>query len=194
MKYSYCLGNTNITPLHNAGYPQCQQTKVMTELTDESWLLDNGLTAKRTFSCLVKPLEGDNVLTIESENQVYILSILTRLDVTVGNKCISSKISLPDEGSLQLVSNQLELHSKNKISLLSAGDIDVNAAIGKISINAKHFFQIIQQSLIQTCKQMIGRAEQIDLAASKLLKTNARHQIITADKEMRVDAERINMG
>lgn len=186
---------TKISTIHKRNIFVCQQAIIVEQLANEQWQLDNGLLAIRAFSCLVKPQPGDEVLYVNSANeQQQILSILTRQNApgTVTNAC--NNISLPANQSFQLQAENVDLLSHNKISLLSAKDIELNAATGNLTLTARHLFQTIQQSLIQICKQIISRAEQVDMTASQLMRTQARHQIITADKEMRIDAERINMG
>jgi len=158
---------------------------------DEQWLLETGQLTARAFSCLLLPQVGDLVLYAQDPvGNSHILAVLERINPN----STPHHLNLPHTQNIALTADKLALLAKTELSLDSGQDIQVNAPAGCIRLLAKDLFQTIGQSLIQLCKNCIQRSEQHDISAQQLLKTHARHQINTADKEIRLDAERINMG
>lgn len=181
----------SVEELHPSQPTVLLEAKVTSQLSNESWLLNNTHPTCRAFSCVIKPIVGDKVLYTSSSDGNHIISILTR---AIEHNERSHDMSLPEQQAILFKAKAIDLFGKKKLTLSSIGDIEVNALLGTLKCHAKNLFQSIQKSLIQTSKQMVSRSEHIDLSSTKLLKTHSRHQIITADREMKIDADRINMG
>ncbi len=174
------------------------QATIIEQLDSERWQLDNHTLAVRAFSCVIQPQVGDlvlytNVLDVADSLQPksYILSILKREFI---DDDAVSQLSVPDKKSIRLEAHKIEVFGQQGVELNSAKDMSLNAPIGRLSISASHLLHSIQNTLIQMCKQMFNRSQEYDLNVEQLLKTHSRHQIITADKEIRMNADRINMG
>lgn len=180
-----------VAPLHRVEPSLLFEAQVTCQLNEEQWLLDHTNQADRAFSCLLKPQVGDQILYARSGDSCHIIAVLTR--ASESNDKLND-LSLPKYQPILLKAESIDLVGKQKLTLSSFADIEINALIGTIKCNARHLFQTIQQSVIQISKQFISRSEHQDISASKLLKSHARHQIISAEKEMKIDAERINMG
>lgn len=166
------------------------QAKVIKQLGEESWLLDNRKIVQRAFSCLIVPLVGDNVVCVNIDNTCFITALLSRS----GSEQHKVKLSLSKQTELELSAKKLTLAAEQEMELMSAGDLSINAAFGKLVLTTTDMIQQIKQNLIQTCKQLISRMDYSDVQAKEMLKTHSRNQIMTADKDIRVDADRINMG
>lgn len=175
-----------------------QQATIIEQLENELWRLDTQHLAVRAFSCLIQPQVGDvvlytNVLDVADslQQKSYILSILKR--ELIDDDAVS-QLSVPDKKSIRLEAHKIEVFGQHGVELNSAKDMSLNAPVGRLSISASHLLHSIQNTLIQMCKQMFNRSQEYDLNVEQLLKTHSRHQIITADKEIRMNADRINMG
>ena len=151
------------------------------------WVLADGRRATQALSCLIKPEIGDVVMCCQYQSQVKILHVLHREELT-------SVQLTPPAANVSLQADELTLVGKQKVQLVTAGDMEFNAGLGKLFICTRDFIQQVQQSLIQRCSQWIKRVDSADIQASQMLKTHGAHQMITADHDVRVDAERINMG
>ncbi len=167
----------------------CYQAKIISQLSDELWLLDNGKQVNRAFSCLIPPQSGDWVIYTDVGGKAVVTTILSREQTDK-----SANISLPHKQDMQLAAKKLQLTGEHSLELISAGDISINASMGKLLVTVKDMVQQIQHSFIQRCKQLISRMEMMDVEASQMMKSHSRHQMMTADKDIRINAERINMG
>lgn len=166
-------------------------TRVVRKLNETQWQLENGQTGQRAFSCLTEIQAGDEVLAAPGFEQQpsFIVAILCR-------PINSQKIALSgtSQQAIEIRGKQVELSAEEALTLSSAKDITLHAGLGKLMLLARSWVQQVQQTLVDTCKTRIIRSTTADHYASEMNKTHARHQIMTADKEIRVDADRINMG
>ena len=125
----------------------------------------------------------------EVKNQTHILNIIQRQDSQT-----DARLSVNHRQSLEIEASHLALVAGKKLQLVSGEDMELNAGLGKLMITTRNLIQLVQESLIQRCRNWIKRTETGDIQASEMLKTHGRHQIMTADHDIRVDAQRINMG
>ena len=177
---------------NNADFNQVQhfQSKVLKSLADDTWLLENRTIAKRATSCLIQPAVGDVVVYASFDDLSCITAILQRTEQTDQ----VAKLSVPNQDELEVVSKKLTLMAEQEMKLMSAGDLSINASLGKLMVLSTDMVQQVKHSVIQTCKQLIARMDYSDTQAKDMLKSHSRNQIITAEKDIRVDADRINMG
>lgn len=185
--------------LDNPLQPQMRNATIIDQTAQERWLLDNGLKVCRAHSCLVEPAIGDTVIVYEyRQSEILtgcVLAILERaqsLEQELPQQI--SQLSVPNNKALQINANELMLVGTHQLDLVSNGDASLQAPAGRIIVSAKHLLHSIQDTLVQVCRQMFGRNEQYHMNSEQLNKTHARHQLMTADKDIRVDAQRINMG
>ena len=175
---------------------QVKLAMVCNQAGDENWMLDNGQIVQRAFSCLVSPVPGDQVLYFECDNSELsrgiIISIVTRSYTEQrSERC---QVGLPFNQALDIGAEQLSLTARKQLDLSSQGDANVHVPTGRLTLSARHLLHSIQDTLIQVCRQMLGRNEQCHMTSEQLNQVHARHHLMTADKDIRVDAERINMG
>ena len=159
------------------------------QLSDECWLLSNGCSANRSFSCLIEPQVGDQIIAASSVNDIYIIAIIARAEADLVNT-----LSLPQQQSCQWQAEQLTLVGREKISILSAKEIVINVSLGQLVMSAQDILQTVQNNFVLWCKQFFQKADQVDIQTSQLTKSHSHNQIITADNDIRIDAERINLG
>ena len=180
------------TASNNAEFNQVNyfQAKITKQLGEETWQLENRKIVQRAFSCLIQPQVGDTVVCVSHDDKTSITAILERTELETN----TTKLSLSQDTELELSAKKLSLLAKTEMELTSAGDMSLNSAFGKLFMLSTDLIQQIQHSFIQTCKQFISRTEYTDMQAKEMLKSHSRNQIMTADKDIRVDAERINMG
>lgn len=163
--------------------------RVHQQLDSSHWLLASGSVVKRAASCLLLPEKDDVVLcsTDDAGETGFILAVLEKA------QCDEAKLTVEAE-KVSLIANQLQLSAAKKADIQSLGDISINAFNGKLSLFAKTLLQQVQENLMQVCRHFIGRSEWFDRHTTQLARSHAKQQICTAEKELRMDADRINMG
>ena len=178
--------------------------------------------AKPALSCLIVPEVGDKVqLLRDSEGVCYILSILERspeTDVVIAFKGNVQMNSL--KGSLCFVANQnIDLISAKDVNLVSE-NLDATAKVSRFQLGNLTVFSTTVSAYTEQVKVF---AESIDtvldrwslrakncfrwiegmdhLKASELfrlvrntLTMHSRHAIISAEKDIKIDGERVHMG
>ena len=104
------------------------------------------------------------------------------------------EIALPRNQDMKLNANNVVLNAAQSIRLNAVKEININVALGKLNECARSMCQMVQGSLVQLTKHLISKSEYLDFNAQKLLKSHATQQLITAEKDIKMDADRINMG
>lgn len=185
------MNNPKVTHLPT---PQHSQMKmgVVTGIENSVIMLDSYLPAKQAVSCLVKPVVGDQVMYWSNGNEHWVLAILTRTDEQQTEAC--REIALPQNQGMRINTDQLIVNASQKINLNTLGDININASLGQLNLSAKACYQTVKQSLVQISSHFFNKAEFMDTQAKKLLKTHATQHMMTAEKDIKIDADRINMG
>lgn len=188
------MNNYNVTRLPQP--PQQLQVATVTEVTDEQLVLEQSLPAKLALSCLLQPQVGDSVLFHQDNEQRWVIAVLAAGEASShGRRGDASDRELAVANStLTLNTQKFTVNSAQGIHFNSLKDISLNAALGQLKVNAKSMLQSVQQSLVQLSKHFFSKADVIDVHASQLAKSHAVHQLITAEKDLKMDADRINMG
>ena len=143
--------------------------------------------ALRAAGCLLQPVKGDQVLCAITGDECFILSVLIRADGA------ESRINLDGKANLSIESEQLKIRGNKSVKIQSGNQISVTS-LGEIRFNARNLFTTVTNSLMQMARYYLSRAENIDLKAKQLLCSRGRHQLITAEEDVKVDGERISMG
>jgi len=191
------------------------------ELTVE---LGSGVVAaKRAFSCLVEPLEGDRVLVaVEASSRAYVLAVLERTRE-------GAKTTLRVEGDLEIrapmgacsiaAQEGVRIASPGEVSLTSA-DLTVNTLRGKVVMEKLAFVgQWVQgelgklrvlaesvDSVVTRVSERVTRsyrtvdeidqvkAHQMDYTAKEQIRMHAKNTIVTSDNLVKVDGDQIHFG
>jgi hypothetical protein len=165
------------------------QAQIVVVLEQHSYLLNDGRVARQALSCLITPEVGDRVLTTMCQDDApYILHILHRTNLE------QAQLSAPGVSQLALRQDRISVGASDSISLHALRDIDISAATGVMRINARNLFTTVNESMVQNVRNYIGKAEQYLLEVKQLLRLHGQQALITAEKDVKVDGERISMG
>ncbi|TQV87448.1 DUF3540 domain-containing protein [Aliikangiella coralliicola] len=144
--------------------------------------------AQKSFGCLIEPQVSDQVLIIQQADKMYISQIISREG---GNQ---ATLSLPQAEKVTLHAQQLNLSSIEKTQIQTQGDLELLSCGGKILTNATQIVFNAIETLVQLARNSIHRATNIDQQAEVLIRNHSQYQLVTASKDIKIDAERINMG
>ena len=165
------------------------EAQIAVVLEQHCYLLDDGRVARQALSCVLTPEVGDRVLTaVCHADTPYVVHILQRADPAL------VQMNVPGAKKLMFKQEQLSLCASDSIALHAMHDIELNAATGVMQLNAHNLFMSINESLIQNARNYIGNTDQYLLEVKHLLKLHAQQALITAEKDIKVDGERISMG
>lgn len=191
------------------------------ELTVE---LGSGVVAaRRAFSCLVEPVEGDRVLVaVETSGKAYVLAVLERMSE-------GAKTTLRVKGDLEIqaplgtcsiaAQEGVRVTSPGEVSLTS-GELRVNALRGKVVMEKLAFVgQWVQgefgklkvlaesvDSVVTRVSERVTRsyrtveeldqvkAHQMDYMAEEQIRMHAKNTIVTSDNLVKVDGDQIHFG
>lgn len=189
------MQHSQIIPLSSTASPKKVKNQVIyqaqiTEITEHgNFLVDHHVHAEQAYSCLIRPQIGDQVLCSQSwEGPHYILAILKRSGTQ------GAYLTVPGEDQLTVHSKKLSIESEKKLELSSLGDLAINACLGTLSVNAFNLFSSVTDNLIQSVKNHIQKVRYFSLESTGLVRTHGTQHLMTAEEDIKIDAERINMG
>jgi hypothetical protein len=183
---------------------------------------DGCYTATPAFSCLVEPIEGDTVLfSINASQQCHVLSIIERtaslnssivfpgdvtFDAKQGQLHLNGKqgISISSQQSISQTSEEYTLIANKALFAID----NLNAIGSRFVANIKNLktyadtVETVAANLMQTLKNSFRIIEGVDQTRAKdviqtvknLYSMRSRQAAILAEKDIKVDAERIHMG
>jgi len=158
--------------------------------SQQSLMINGHLKATRAASCLLEPQSGDKVLYwLDEYKHAWIISVLT---CQVNDKVRT--LALPQNRSMTINTQTLTINAADSVRVNAIKEINLNVALGKLNECARSVCQLVQGTFTQFTKHFISRGEYLDFEAQKLIKSHGTQQLITAEKDLKVDAERINMG
>jgi len=164
------------------------EASVKVLLGDDRYLLDNGRLTQRAASCLLQPQVGDRVMVLSLNEEAHIVHILAR------NKDGEALLSVSKASSLTLRQEEILIESRRRLRLRSLGDTEVTAATGTLSLQGRNLFINAVDSLVQQASHWICRMGHALIEASELLRMHSRQALVTAERDIKIDAERISMG
>ncbi|EJL94083.1 Protein of unknown function (DUF3540) [Herbaspirillum sp. CF444] len=168
------------------------EAKIVVALERHSYLLNDGRVARQALSCLVRPEVGDHVLAASGQNgqndTPYILHVLERPELQ------QVQLSAPGAQALCIEQSEIALNANHSIAVRALHDVEVSAATGVLSLNSRNLFATVQDSLVQNVGNFIGKAGHYLLEVRQLLRLHGQQALVTAEQDVKVDAERISMG
>lgn len=168
------------------------QSRIISVDADGVYSVEGDMTAIRAFSCLLKPEPGDLVLvSMNHVNEAYILQVLAREHENIMCK---AEISHPRISRLLIRGKKLNFLAEQELDIHSLGDIKLSACFGNMLVSVKNLLKTVSNNLIENIEYRISKVEHSMLNVKHLSRIHARQQIITADQDIKIDAERINMG
>lgn len=174
-----------LTP-HAAHHVDLEEMRVAMLLDDGLCLLANGRQARRAASCLLEVQAGDLVLASCAE-RCHVLHILERASP-------QAALSVPGCDSLALRQRHVSVHALESIELVSAGQARMTTLGGPLSLEAPNLFVTVAENLVHQACHWIGRAGHCLLDVRHLFKLHAQDALLTAERDIKADAERISMG
>jgi hypothetical protein len=165
------------------------ESRVVMSLNENVYLLNDGRSAQQALSCLIRPEVGDHVLaTCGQMDTPYILHILQRSHLQ------KAQLSVPGAQQLCIAQNQVSVTATDSISINALVDVEMTAATGVLRLNAQNLFTSVTDSLVQNVGHFVGQAEHYFVEVKQLLRLHSKQALITAEQDVKVDAERISMG
>ena len=165
--------------------------RVIERLNDGRVRLDNGLTARPALSCLIRPRAGDRALYTQSESgDCFLLQLLARAE----GEEPRAVLTVPGARGLDLHQASVTISATEKINLRSRKDLEATAATGTLRLNARNLFTTVSEALVENALEHIAHVGGYALKVRELLRIHGRQGIVTAEKDLKMDAERISMG
>lgn len=169
--------------------PAWIEATIAVELADGNYLLDDGRVARQALSCIVQPAQGDRVLVAGCrQNDNYIVHLLARPETE------AALLQVPGARQLTISQPRIALHATEQAALRSLGDIEVTAAGGNLTLTARNLFSTMTESVVESARHYIGNVGQYLLDVKQMLRLHGKQTSITAENDVKVDAERISMG
>lgn len=149
-------------------------------------LLDDGRRISLAASCLLQPCVGDRVLVTDSP--AYVLAVLER------SPDADAVLNVPGADKLRVTQRRIALECSEELALRSLKDAELTAATGTLSVQARNLFTTVLESLIERAADRIARFGNSALDVAGLMRMRSRQGIVTADKELRLDADQMHLG
>lgn len=176
------------TPAVAAAEPAWSEARVTALADEDAFRLDDGRLARRAASCLLQPLPGDRVLAVALRGgECRIAHVLDR------DAAAAACLSVAGAATLKLRAPVLALEAISRLALRSLGDAETSAA-GNISLQGRNLFVTAADAFVQHAEHWVGRLGHALLEARQLFRLHGAHAIITAEKDVKIDGERISMG
>jgi|GEM_PF-1752482 len=184
----------SIAQLFNANKPESvsahfRPARLIAEAQSNCWVLDDGQIAKRATGCILRPRLGDQVLVCGLSNgEAFISQILTR------EEQLPAYLDVPQAKETHLAGQDIHLLAERELNLSSLSDLNCTALEGRLSLQAEDMMVAVRNSLVETIRDRVSNVYQWMMDARSMFRFHGANAVITADKDIRVDAERINMG
>lgn len=169
--------NHNILKPLNCAYLYYGEVTAVDEAQNQ-WGIDDSYQAGTAIGLMVTPCVGDQVSFIEYNGSYCITQVLYRMDTT-------KALKFESQFDIEMKAPNLRFTALNEMDLLS---------LNRLSLMSKDGLLSMGNSLITLAENMVQKARQLSLHAKGMMHIDAKHQVITADEDIRVDAKRINMG
>jgi hypothetical protein len=163
-------------------------SRVIVAQVGDDYRLDDASLATAATSCLLRPLAGDRVLVSDCGDQVFILHVLSR---AAGQ---AADLGVAGAERLRIGHARLDLYASEAMALRSLKDLELQAVTGSLGLSARNLLITAIDSLLERVRHRISRAEEICMRARGLLKLHGQNGFITAERDVRIDGERINVG
>lgn len=163
----------------NAAAPQWQCAEVAQRLAAGGFRLGDGRAAAQALSCLLVPEAGDRVLVLDTGEAAYITHVLAR-------SSDSARLSAPGIALLEIVQPSLRLACE--------GDLTLTSAQGSVAITARNFLASVAETMVQNAQHLVTHAQHCVLQAAALLRVHGRQALLTAEQDLKIDAERVTLG
>ncbi|RBO81914.1 DUF3540 domain-containing protein [Marinomonas aquiplantarum] len=144
----------------------------------QRWVIDDVFTASVAVSLLVQPCLGDKVCFVEIAGDYFITQILSRSSQV-------NELTIESDKKMHWLAPELKFTGVENIELL---------ALNKIGLISKDCVVSVSNTLLQQAQTMLQHVGECSLTAKGLLNIRGKHQVISAEEDVRIDGKRINMG
>ncbi|BFM48672.1 DUF3540 domain-containing protein [Marinomonas sp. THO17] len=144
----------------------------------QCWVIDDVFVAKGAVSLLVQPCLGDKVGFVGIAEEYYISHIFSRSSE-------AEELTIASDKKMHWLAPELKFTGTENIELLS---------LNKIGMISKDYVVSVSNTLLQQAQSLLQHVGHYSVNAKGLLNIRGKQQIISAEKDVRIDAERINMG
>ncbi|HKQ30732.1 MAG TPA: DUF3540 domain-containing protein [Burkholderiales bacterium] len=158
------------------------------ELPDDTYRLDDGTLACTAASCLLRPRGGDRIVALACGREVFITAILERGDAS------TAEIGVTGAPELTLAAPRVTVRASETITMQSLRDVDVTAIGGNLSLSARNVVTTAADAIIENMRHYIAHAEAFAVQVKTLLRMHSKTAVVTAEQDIKVDAERISLG
>lgn len=152
------------------------------------WVLSAGQRASRAVGCLVEPEQGDRVLVASEGSEQVILSVISRQEGALVS------LNTANGGDVQLTSGSISLHAERGVELQAHASILLAAPFGDVEFVAANLTQSVQGCAVTLADTIVDKARNVHLTADESIITRTQVHSVTADQDLFMDADRINMG
>lgn len=149
-------------------------------------LLDDGHWLAVASGCLLRPAVGDQVLV--SAVPALLLMVLSRPTAA------PALLQVPQATELRLEHDQLSLTASTRLRLRAGAEVELSVATGALRMQARNLFLTVLETLVETAQTRVSRLGALSTTVSGLLRLHSRHGMVTADKQLRIDAEQVHVG
>ncbi|KGI78444.1 hypothetical protein LF63_0108110 [Oleiagrimonas soli] len=169
--------------------PEWSEAVIHSSLDDGLWLMQDGRSARQAVSCLITPQAGDEVLLVRTaEGRYHVLHVLDRVERE------QVVMTVPGAQRLTIRQPDVDVSAEQTISMRAADGVDITAARGSLSLNARNVFTSAAESLVQTAYHYVGQVEHFLVSARQLLRIDSEQALVTARQDAKIDAERVSLG
>jgi hypothetical protein len=176
-------------PVATVTQPCWQHARIAVALQDDAFLLDDGTAARQALSCLVTPEPGDSVLLLRCAQGRFVTQVLHRAGDTA-----RVQLRVPGAQVLCLSQPALEVNAASHIALRCLGEMELTSAQGAVAISARHILASATETLVHNARHMVSHAQHCVLQVAALLRIHGKQALLTAEEDMKLDAERISLG
>lgn len=214
----------NVIPFFRQESDCAMLTATVKATSGQAVIIDTGATilnASIAFSCLVEPLPGDKVFINRVGADYYIVSILQRsahanmalafpgdvqFNARAGAIAMVAKRELDFTGAEAIRMTAAKTHINSAETALNSGHLSVNAravdaSAGHAKITAQAIDTVAKRisQRVETLVRWVEGVETLHIGSllqnvRKLFSAHAQQTVITAQKDVRIDGERIHMG
>lgn len=149
--------------------------------------LSDGRLAAQALSCLITPMPDDLVLVVPTNAGLFVTHVLQR-------EAADAQLCAPGMDRLTIAQPNLEMHAANHLALRSGGDMDLASPQGSVRVTARNFVASVTDALVQNAQHLVTHAQHCVVQVAALLRMHGRQALITAQDDMKLDAERISLG
>lgn len=153
-----------------------------------AFVLDDGARARTAASCLLAPQCHDRVLVAADGTTCFILAVLERES---GGE---ARLQVDGASRVTLAAPTLGLRATEAVHVQSLREVEVTAVGGDMRLAARNLIMSAAESLIQNVKHYVAHVGTYALQARTLLRLHGEHALVTARRDVKVDADRISLG